>query len=203
MKFRVIEDDIVKVLVNFLDELQIEAAESDDIILSEFLNDVITELISSDHIFDDEKEALDYMNKLDDPNVNNQKFMEELNEEYKGDRYYEEYFKKLIKFINSNPINNIEDIKNVNNYFRKLHKNLGGDDKDTKKDDKKNTKNKKESKDEINKNAPDDEIPLTKAEINKEKFNLFYSKRKDRIDFENSKSLSKMISDIGIILPPK
>ena len=47
------------------------------------------------------------------------------------------------------------------------------------------------------------EAHLTKAEINKEKFNLFYSKRKDRIDFENSKSLSKMISDIGIILPPK
>jgi len=63
MKYRILPLEIVQMVVDFLDDVQLEAAEEDDIVLVKHLQSLITELINSEEIFDNEEEALNHYKK--------------------------------------------------------------------------------------------------------------------------------------------
>lgn len=195
MKYRIINDDVVAILIDFLDDIQLDAAEDDDLSMVNFLSDIITELINSDQIFDSEQEALDYMDKT---KSDRQKFARNLlNDEIEKrkrkddtDDYYQEYFKKLIDFAKNNPIknkNNLsrEELKKLYNYFSKIHNEVQS----------RISRIKNKDYDDV------DEIEPTKEDIIKEKFEKYYSKRELEKESKGSKSLIKMMKDLGISLP--
>ena len=66
MKYRILPLEIVQMVVDFLDDVQLEAAEEDDIVLVNHLQSLITELINSEEIFDNEEEALNYFTKFNE-----------------------------------------------------------------------------------------------------------------------------------------
>jgi len=200
MKYRIIDDHVVAILIDFLDDIQLDAAEDDDLSMVNFLSDIITELINSDQIFDSEQEAMDYMDKS---KTDKQKFARNLLkdeiEKRKGkdddDDYYQEYFKKLIEFAKNNPIkskNNLsrEELKKLYNYFSKLHNEVQSRISRIKNKDYDNVEEVEPTKEDI-----------TKEDILKEKFEKFYSKRELEKESKGSKSLIKMVKDLGLDLP--
>ena len=64
MKYKIINEESIKILVEFLDELQFDAAESEDYVLVKFIQEMVTEIINSDEVFDDEGEAIKYLDKM-------------------------------------------------------------------------------------------------------------------------------------------
>ena len=88
MKYRMIDDVIIQLIIDFLDDVQMEAAEDNDTAMLEFVQDIITELINADEVFDNEDEAIDHIKKIKKSD----------NKENIDLSYYHEYFNNLINF---------------------------------------------------------------------------------------------------------
>ena len=58
MKFRILDEQTIEYLIDFLDDIQLQAAEEQDNILLNFCQDMINELINADEVFDNEDEAI-------------------------------------------------------------------------------------------------------------------------------------------------
>ena len=72
MKYRILPLEVVQMVVDFLDDVQLEAAEEDDLALVSHLQSLITELINSEEIFDNEEEALNQYKKDKSKNKNDE-----------------------------------------------------------------------------------------------------------------------------------
>ena len=183
-----IDDIIIQLIIDFLDDVQMKAAEDNDTAMLEFVQDIITELINADEVFDNENEAIDHIKNF---RKNNKKEDIDLS-------YYHEYFSNLINFAKNNPMkhdNNKElskeELKKLYNYFTQLHKETQSN-----LDKKRKRKNDKDSSEDAS-----DTSELTKDEINKRKFDIYYQKRQQKKESKGSKSLDKMIKDLGLDLP--
>tara|TARA_Y100001970_G_scaffold259487_1_gene340497 strand:+ start:1018 stop:1608 length:591 start_codon:yes stop_codon:yes gene_type:complete len=79
MKFRILDESTVKYLIDFLDDIQLQAAEVDDRVLLKFCQDMISQLINADEVFDN------------DENIKRYKF--------KDDSFSEDYLFKIYDYL--------------------------------------------------------------------------------------------------------
>ena len=163
MKYRLIDEETLGQMIDFLDTIQIEASKGkykDDMDKINMCSYFISEIINSDEAFDvDEDEEIDNLKSNDDivvgmPEMNEKdwnKMLEQLDSFFEG---WQKAYKKKNKKRNKKRDHQPEDLVD----------------------------------DEINKMAP------------KEKFELYYAKRRSEKQLKESKSLNKMLKDLGIEL---
>ena len=180
MKYKIIPDDIVKNIIEFLDEIQFEAASGnkpDDLHRINFCNYLISELMNGLDGFDledqDEKDKLsseDLMDRWDQI----ESYRKEIGMEFPEDMSEEEW-KKLIKQFDS---------------F------IDGWDKEYKKSN---------YRDKIKRNGLKkflSELRIDHELTNKEKFELYYEEYKSLEKEKESKSLSESLKKAGLKKPP-
>ena len=180
MKYKIIPDDIVKNLIEVLDEIQFEAAASnkqDDLHRINFINWMISELMNGLDGFDlpeendkDNKDS-DVQDRWD--TIDN--YRKEFGVEFPEDMSEEEW-KKLIQLFDA---------------F------IDGWDKAYKKS---NWKDK--GKQNKLKNFLED-LKIDHELTNEEKFELYYEEHCRRKEDKDSKSLTQMLNSLGIKRPPK
>ena len=179
MKYKIIPDDIVKNMIEFLDEIQFEAAASnkqEDLHRINFINWMISELMNGLDGFDTEDEAT--MDEDDDDLKDRWDTIETYRKDLKvdfPDDMSEEEWRKLIKNFDS---------------F------IDGWDKAYKKTNYKN---------EAKKNGLQkflQELRTDKKLTPKEKFDLYYNEHRRRKKEEDSKSLGQLLRGAGIKKPP-
>jgi len=181
MKYKIIPDDIVRNLIEFLDEIQFEAASGnkpDDIQRINFINYLISELMNGLDGFDlpedNDKDAdidIDLQSRLDTID----KYKKDFGMEFPEDMSEEEW-KKLIKQFDS---------------F------IDGWDKAYKKSNYKDKARQQELKKFLSELKIDHEL------TNEEKFELYYEEHCRRLEEKNTKSLTKILKSLGIKRPPK
>ena len=70
MRFRILDEETIQFLIDFLDDIQLQAAEDSDKVLLSFCQDMINELINADEVYDDD-EIIRNLNKrsnnIDEP----------------------------------------------------------------------------------------------------------------------------------------
>jgi hypothetical protein len=171
MKYKIIEDHVIQALVDFLDDIQLDAAEQNDLVLLGFIQDTITDLINSEEVFDNEEEALNQLRGSKDKEILNEDY-------YKGDdepitpKFDRDELKKLYKYFD-NFLNELSD--------------LNPDIKDGKSSKKKSKKEK------------DTEDKTEKRELSREeKFELFYMRRAIEREKKESLSLKEMLDELKI-----
>jgi hypothetical protein len=181
MKYKIIPDDIVKNLIEFLDEIQFEAASSnnkEDLHRINFINWMISELMNGLDGFDlpedNDKDAdidIDIQGRWD--TIDNYK--KDFGMEFPEDMSEEEW-KKLIKQFDSF-IDGWDRAYKKSNYKDKARQN------------------------ELKKFLQ--ELKIDHELTNKEKFELYYSEYRRRKREDNSKSLRQLLRSAGIKKPPK
>ena len=181
MKYKIIPDDIVKNLIEFLDEIQFEAASSnkqEDLHRINFINWMISELMNGLDGFDlpedNDKDAdidIDIQGRWDTID----KYKKDFGMEFPEDMSEEEW-KKLIKQFDS---------------F------VEGWDKAYKKSNYKDKAKQNELKKFLQELKIDHEL------TNKEKFELYYDEYRRRKKESESKSLRQLLRSTGIKKPPK
>jgi hypothetical protein len=63
MKYRLLDDKTMKILITFVGDIQLQAAEDSDELLMEFCGDILKELINSCEVFDSDDDVIKkYMN---------------------------------------------------------------------------------------------------------------------------------------------
>ena len=63
MKYRLLDDNTMKILITFVGDIQLQAAEEHDHLLMDFCGDILKELINSCEIFDNDDDVIKkYMN---------------------------------------------------------------------------------------------------------------------------------------------
>lgn len=183
-----LDDGTIQVLLGFLEDIQIEAAASDDIILVEFTQDMIDELINSDEVFDNEDEAIDRLKdiELDDYYTNESK----RRRSKKGDK-------------NDVPLNmSDEESMRLYNHFSNMFRHFSEE--ESKNKQPKSNKDKKDKRDKKNKDDENDTVSNEPTiDTNEDKFNKYYSDREYKRQYSDSKSLIKMLGDLGIDIPDK
>ena len=181
MKYKIIPDDIVKNLIEFLDEIQFEAASSnkqDDLHRINFINWMISELMNGLDGFDlpedNDKDAdidIDIQDRWDTID----KYKKDFGMEFPEDMSEEEW-KKLIK---------------------QFDKFVEGWDKEYKKSNYKDKAKQNELKKFLQELKIDHELKP------KEKFELYYDEYRRRKKDSESKSLRQLLRSAGIKKPPK
>ena len=181
MKYKIIPDDIVKNLIEFLDEIQFEAASSnkqDDLHRINFINWMISELMNGLDGFDlpedNDKDAdidIDLQDRWDTIDNYKKQFGMEFPEDMS-----EEEWKKLIKQFDSF-IDGWDRAYKKSNYKDKARQN------------------------ELKKFLQ--ELKIDHELTNKEKFELYYDEYRRRKKESESKSLRQTLRKAGIKKPPK
>ena len=179
MKYKIIPDDIVKNLIEFLDEIQFEAAsnkEPDDLHRINFINWMISELMNGLDGFDlpeeNDKDAdIDIQDRWDTID----KYKRDFGMEFPEDMSEEEW-KKLIKQFDSF-IDGWDRAYKKYNYKDKARQN------------------------ELKKFLQ--ELKIDHELTNKEKFELYYDEYRRRKKESESKSLRQVLRKAGIKKPPK
>ena len=181
MKYKIIPDDIVKNLIEFLDEIQFEAASSnkqDDLHRINFINWMISELMNGADGFDlpedNDKDAdidIDLQDRWDTIDNYKKQFGMEFPEDMS-----EEEWKKLIKQFDSF-IDGWDRAYKKSNYKDKARQN------------------------ELKKFLQ--ELKIDHELTNKEKFELYYDEYRRRKKESESKSLRQTLRKAGIKKPPK
>ena len=181
MKYKIIPDDIVKNLIEFLDEIQFEAASSnkqEDLHRINFINWMISELMNGLDGFDlpedNDKDAdidIDLQDRLDTID----KYKKDFGMEFPEDMSEEEW-KKLIKQFDSF-IDGWDRAYKKSNYKDKARQN------------------------ELKKFLQ--ELKIDHELTNKEKFELYYDEYRRRKKESESKSLRQVLRKAGIKKPPK
>jgi len=181
MKYKIIPDDIVKNLIEFLDEIQFEAASSnkqEDLHRINFINWMISELMNGADGFDlpedNDKDAdieIDIQGRWDTIDNYKKQFGMEFPEDMS-----EEEWKKLIKQFDSF-IDGWDRAYKKSNYKDKARQN------------------------ELKKFLQ--ELKIDHELTNKEKFELYYDEYRRRKKESESKSLRQVLRKAGIKKPPK
>ena len=181
MKYKIIPDDIVKNLIEFLDEIQFEAASSnkqEDLHRINFINWMISELMNGADGFDlpedndsDADIEIDIQGRWD--TIDNYK--KQIGMEFPEDMSEEEW-KKLIKQFDSF-IDGWDRAYKKSNYKDKARQN------------------------ELKKFLQ--ELKIDHELTNKEKFELYYDEYRRRKKESESKSLRQVLRGAGIKKPPK
>ena len=181
MKYKIIPDDIVKNLIEFLDEIQFEAASSnkqEDLHRINFINWMISELMNGLDGFDlpddNDKDAdieIDFQDSWDTID----KYKKDFGMEFPEDMSEEEW-KKLIKQFDSF-IDGWDRAYKKSNYKDKARQN------------------------ELKKFLQ--ELKIDHELTNKEKFELYYDEYRRRKKESESKSLRQVLRIAGIKKPPK
>ena len=182
MKYKIIPDDIVKNIIEFLDEIQFEAASSnkqEDLHRINFINWIISELMNGLDGFDTEEEANgddkkhtgDLMDRFDDIDSLHKDFRMDF-----PDDMSEEEWKKLIK---------------------QFDKFVDGWDTAYKKSSFKEKARRLDLKKFLTELKIDHEL------TNKEKFDLYYEEYRSRKKEDESKSLRQTLRSVGLKKPPK
>ena len=177
MKYKIIPDDIVKNMIEFLDEIQFEAASGnkpDDLHRINFCNWIISELMNGLDGFDTEDEAdadIDIQDRLDTID----KYKKDFGMEFPEDMSEEEW-KRLIKQFDSF-VEGWDRAYKKSNYKDKAKQN------------------------ELKKFLQ--ELKIDHELTNKEKFELYYDEYRRRKRESESKSLRQVLSKAGIKKPPK
>ncbi len=180
MKYKIIPDDIVKNLIEFIDEIQFEAAKTntpDDLHRINFCNYLISELMNGLDGFDledqDDKDKLstnDLMDRFDEIDT----YRKDLRMDFPEDMSDEEW-RKLIQQFDS---------------F------IDGWDKESKKSS---------YRDKAKRNGLQkflSELKIDHELTNKEKFELYYEEHKSLKKEEESKTLKQTLKKAGIKKPP-
>ena len=180
LKYKIIPDDIVKNMIEFLDEIQFEAATGDspdDLHRINFINWMISELMNGLDGFDledqDDKDKLssgDLMDRWDTID----KYSKDLRMDFPEDMSEEEW-KKLIQQFDGF-IDGWDKEYKKSNYRDKLKRNG------------------------LKKFLS--ELRIDHELTNKEKFELYYDEHKSRKKEEDSKSLNQSLKTAGLIKPP-
>ena len=179
MKYKIIPDDIVKNLIEFLDEIQFEAASGnkpDDLHRINFINWMISELMNGVDGFDlpedNDKDAdMDIEDRWDTID----KYRRDITMDFPEDMSEEEW-KKLIKQFDSF-IDGWDRAYKKSNYKDKARQN------------------------ELKKFLQ--ELKIDHELTNKEKFELYYDEYRRRKKESESKSLRQVLRKAGIKKPPK
>ena len=178
MKYKIIPDDIVKNMIEFLDEVQFEAAKtntSDDLHRINFCNWMISELMNGLDGFDTEDEANeDSNNDLMDRWDTIENYRKTIGMDF-PEEMSEEEWKKLIKQFDS---------------F------IDGWDKEYKKSN---------YRDKIKRNGLKkflSELKIDHELTNKEKFELYYDEHRSLQKEKESKSLKQSLKEAGLTKPP-
>ena len=181
MKYKIIPDDIVKNLIEFLDEIQFEAASGDkpdDLHRINFINWMISELMNGLDGFDlpedNDKDAdidIDIQGRWDTID----KYKKDFGMEFPEDMSEEEW-KKLIKQFDSF-IDGWDKAYKKSNYKDKARQN------------------------ELKKFLQ--ELKIDHELTNKEKFELYYDEYRRRKKEGEAKSLRQVLRKAGIKKPPK
>ena len=177
MKYKIIPDDIVKNMIEFLDEIQFEAASGnkpDDLHRINFCNWIISELMNGLDGFDTEDEAdadIDIQDRLDTID----KYKKDFGMEFPEDMSEEEW-KRLIKQFDSF-VEGWDRAYKKSNYKDKAKQN------------------------ELKKFLQ--ELKIDHELTNNEKFELYYDEYRRRKRESESKSLRQVLSKAGIKKPPK
>tara|TARA_B100000287_G_C20594190_1_gene765461 strand:+ start:241 stop:843 length:603 start_codon:yes stop_codon:yes gene_type:complete len=186
MKFRILDEQTIEYLIDFLDDIQLQAAEEQDNILLNFCQDMINELINADEVFDNEDEAI-------------KRLKEHKRKNYKVDEtdLDEDMLKKIYDYFDQ--IKNYTDNPNKDN-LRKKGK------------EKRKKQNKKETK--VKKNIitkmslPEiEQFLLDDPELtDNERFELYYEER-ERIrqenELKNGLSYEELLKQSGIQINKK
>mgnify|MGYP003128272149 CR=1 FL=1 len=177
MKYKIIPDDIVKNLIEFIDEIQFEAAESnkkEDIHRINFCNYLISELMNGLDGFDSIDEAdedIDIQDRWD--TIDN--YRKDIRMDFPEDMSDEEW-KKLIKQFDGF-IDGWDRAYKKSNYKDKAKRNG------------------------LKKFLS--ELRIDHELTNKEKFELYYDEHRRRKRKEETKSLRQALRKAGIKKPPK
>ena len=180
MKYKIIPDDVVKNLIEFLDEIQFEAASGnkpDDLHRINFINWMISELMNGLDGFNlDEEEDKDKLSTGDlmDRWDQIESYRKEIGMEFPEDMSEEEW-KKLIKQFNSF-IDGWDKAYKQSNYRDKAKRNG------------------------LKKFLS--ELRIDHELTNKEKFELYYEEHKSLQKQEESKTLSQSLKKAGLKKPP-
>ena len=172
MKYKIIPDDIVKNLIEFLDEIQFEAASSnkqEDLHRINFINWMISELMNGLDGFDTEDEVEDDGSKIIDRDDIINKYRKDLRKEFPDDMTEKE-FKKLVQQFDA---------------F------ITGWDKEYKKSNHKQKGKKNTLKDFENDLKKDQDLSP------EEKFELYYDEHRNRQN-EKGHTLNSMLKKLGI-----
>jgi hypothetical protein len=180
MKYKIIPNDIVKNMIEFLDEIQFEAAKGntpDDLHKINFCNWMISELMHSIDGFDTEDEANEELGKSDDlldrwDTID--KYRKDIRMDFPDDMSDEEWH-KLIKQFDS---------------F------IDGWDKEYKKSNHKN----KAKQNSLKKFLQD--LRIDHELTNEEKFELYYDEYRSRKEEKENASLKQSLKKAGIDKPP-
>ena len=178
MKYKIIEDHVIQALVDLLDDIQLDAAEQNDLILLGFVQDMITELINSEEVFDNEEEALDQLRSSKNKEILKEDYYESNDKPKKPSKFDKDELKKLYRYFD----NFLDELSDINPDVNK--------DKPKKSKPNKNKKNKDGENDTVS-NEPN-------IDTNEDKFNKYYSDREYKRQYSESKSLIKMLTDLGI-----
>ena len=177
MKYKIIPDDIVKNLIEFIDEIQFEAAESnkkEDIHRINFCNYLISELMNGLDGFDSIDEAdedIDIQDRWDI--IDN--YRKDIRMDFPEDMSDEEW-RKLIKQFDGF-IDGWDRAYKKSNYKDKAKRNG------------------------LKKFLS--ELRIDHELTNKEKFELYYDEHRRRKRKEETKSLTQALSSAGLKKPPK
>ena len=186
MKFRILDEQTIEYLIDFLDDIQLQAAEEQDNILLNFCQDMINELINADEVFDNEDEAI-------------KRLKEHKRKNYKVDEtdLDEDMLKKIYDYFDQ--IKNYTDNPNKDNLRKK------GKEK-RKKENKKETKVKKNIITKMS--LPEiEQFLLDDPELtDNERFELYYEER-ERIrqenELKNGLSYEELLKQSGIQINKK
>ena len=181
MKYKIIPDDIVKNVIEFLDEIQFEAAtgnKPDDLQRINFCNYIISELMNGLDGFDlpshededDDEHTSDLMDRFDQIDT----YRKDLRMDFPEDMSEEEW-KKLIKQFDSF-IDGWDSAYKKSNYRDKAKRNG------------------------LKKFLS--ELRIDHELTNKEKFELYYEEHKDLKKQEESKTLKETLKKAGLKKPP-
>ena len=177
MKYKIIPDDIVKNLIEFIDEIQFEAAESnkkEDIHRINFCNWLISELMNGIDGFDSEDEAdedIDVQDRWD--TIDN--YRKDIRMDFPEDMSDEEW-RKLIKQFDGF----------LDSWDREYKKSNHRD---------------KAKRNGLKKFLS--ELRIDHELTNKEKFELYYDEHRRRKKKEETKSLRQSLRSAGLKKPPK
>tara|TARA_Y100000590_G_scaffold455334_1_gene603783 strand:- start:2182 stop:2709 length:528 start_codon:yes stop_codon:yes gene_type:complete len=174
-----IKEEIIQAILDFLDDTQeeiIEYNEEDRFPLLGYLQDITAEIINSDLIFDNEIEAEKEAEKqVKSPNKEKQLFANKI--------------KNIRKKISNGYFSDVE-MKKLYKYFSVLKEELSKQLSDTE------NESSVEHEEDV-----DDKITIN--ELNALRFEEYYNKRKKSKELKESKSLTKMMKDLGLDLPKK
>ena len=177
MKYKIIPDDIVKNLIEFIDEIQFEAAESnkkEDIHRINFCNWLISELMNGIDGFDSEDEADEDIDVQDRWDIIDN-YRKDIRMDFPEDMSDEEW-RKLIKQFDGF-IDGWDRAYKKSNYKDKAKRNG------------------------LKKFLS--ELRIDHELTNKEKFELYYDEHRRRKRKEETKSLRQALRKAGIKKPPK